>query len=49
MKKGGFAIINLDDEYAQKFISIIPEGVKVITYGVKKEADVMAKNVGVFT
>lgn len=45
LKKDGFAIINLDDEYAQKFISIIPEGVKVITYGVKKEADVMAKNV----
>ena len=45
LKEGAFAVINADDEYASKFISIIPKGVKVFTYGVKNSADVMAKNV----
>ena len=45
LKQGGFAVINTDDEYAQRFIDIIPEGVKIVTYGIKKDADIMAKDV----
>lgn len=45
LKPGSFAVINADDEYADRFLSVIPEGVRVLTYGVKNKADVMAKNV----
>ncbi len=45
LQAGGFAIINADDEYAQKFIDVVPEGVRILTYGVKNNADVMAKDV----
>lgn len=45
LKKGDFAVINADDEYAKRFLEIIPKGVRVLTYGVKNPADVMAKNV----
>ncbi len=42
---GDFAVINKDDEYANRFIDAVPEGVKVYTYGVKNNADVFAKNI----
>ncbi|MBR2525744.1 UDP-N-acetylmuramoyl-L-alanyl-D-glutamate--2,6-diaminopimelate ligase [bacterium] len=45
LKEGYFAVINADDEYAQKFINIVPEGVKIYTYGIKNNADVMAENI----
>lgn len=45
LKPDDFAVINADDEYADRFLSIIPKGVNVITYGVKNMADVMAKDV----
>lgn len=45
LKPGAFAIINADDEYAQRFLKVIPKGVKVLTYGIKNQADIMAKNV----
>lgn len=45
LKPGDYAVINADDEYAQRFIDVIPEGVKVYTYGVKNAADVMAENI----
>lgn len=45
LKEGDFAVINADDDYASRFLSVIPEGVNVLTYGVKKPADIMAKNV----
>lgn len=45
LKKGSFAVINTDDEYGQKFINIIPNGVKLITYGVKNQSDIMAKDI----
>lgn len=45
LKEGAFAIINADDEYAKRFIEIIPQGVKILTYGIKNPADIMAKNV----
>jgi len=45
LKEGNFAIINADDEYAQKFLDIVPEEVLILTYGVKNQADVMASNI----
>lgn len=40
-----FAVINTDDDYAEKFLSVVPEGVRKFTYGVKQQSDVMAKNI----
>ncbi len=45
LKKGAFAVINADDEYAKDFISVIPENVNLITFGVKNNADVKAENI----
>ncbi len=45
LEEGCFAVINADDNYAERFLSVVPEGVKTLTYGVKKNADVMAKNI----
>lgn len=45
LKEGNFAVINADDEYGDRFISVVPEGVKVFTYGVKQQSDVMAKDI----
>lgn len=45
LKAGDFAVINADDEYAQRFLKVLRKGVKVLTYGVKNDADVIAKNV----
>ena len=45
LKSGDFAVINADDNYAQRFLEIIPQGVKILTYGVKNSADIMAKEV----
>ena len=45
LKPGDFAVINADDEYAQKFLEVIPKGVKVLTYGIKKAADVVASDI----
>lgn len=45
LKSGTFAVINSDDEYAQKFVDIVPQGVKIYTYGIKKDSDVMASNI----
>ncbi len=45
LKEGYFAVINADDEYANKFIEIIPKGVKIFSYGIKKHADIMAENI----
>lgn len=45
LKEGDFAVINADDEYSKRFLNVIPNGVRVYTYGVKNSADVMAKDV----
>lgn len=45
LSEGDFAVINADDEYAERFLNVVPEGVKKFTYGVKKSADVMAKDI----
>lgn len=45
LEEGNFAIINADDEYAERFLSIIPKGVKTITYGIRNKADITASNI----
>ena len=45
LKEGNFAVINADDDYAERFLNVVPESVKKYTYGVKKQADVMAKDI----
>lgn len=45
LNEGDFAVINADDNYAQRFLDVIPAGVNVLTYGIKNSADVMAKDV----
>lgn len=45
LSEGDFAVINADDSYSQKFLDAVPEGVKKFTYGVKKNAEVMAKDI----
>ena len=45
LTEGDFAVINADDEYGDRFIAEVPEGVNVFTYGVKQQSDVMAKDI----
>lgn len=45
LSAGSFAVINADDMYAKDFIDVVPTGVKTLTYGVKKDADVKAVDV----
>src|SRR5574344_26625 len=40
-----FAVINADDEYSDRFLNAVPLGIRKYTYGVKKTADVMAKDI----
>lgn len=43
--EGQFAVINTDDAYAERFLNVVPEGVRKFTYGVKNNASVMAKDI----
>ena len=45
LQEGDFAVINADDEYAQRFLNVVPDGVRKYTYGVKKDADIMARDI----
>ena len=45
LKPGGFAVINNDDEYAERFKAVVPEGVKIYTYGIKNDADITARDI----
>ncbi|MBP3820602.1 UDP-N-acetylmuramoyl-L-alanyl-D-glutamate--2,6-diaminopimelate ligase [bacterium] len=49
LSEDSFAVINIDDEYGERFLAEVPENVKKLTYGVKKQADVMAKNINFST
>lgn len=42
---GDFAVINLDDNYAERFLSVISPTVSTYTYGTKEEADIRAKDI----
>lgn len=44
-KTNKYAVINHDDKYSEKFIQIVPENVKILTYSIQNRADVMAKNI----
>ena len=47
IKKGGFAVINIDDPAAEKIIEKVKveAKAKIITYGIDREADIMARNI----
>ncbi|MGN0031052.1 MAG: UDP-N-acetylmuramoyl-L-alanyl-D-glutamate--2,6-diaminopimelate ligase [Candidatus Gastranaerophilaceae bacterium] len=45
LTQGDFAVINNDDAYGERFASVVPNGVSVYTYGVKNNADIMAKDI----
>lgn len=45
LKEGDFAVINSDDDYAERFLNVIPAGVRKYTYGVKNDCDVKAKDI----
>lgn len=45
LQEGNFAIINIDDEYGERFLKEVPQDVKILTYGIKNPADVSAKNI----
>lgn len=49
LREGSFAVINIDDEYGERFLSEVPQGVNKLTYGVKKEANVKAKDINFST
>ena len=49
LKEGNFAVINIDDEYGERFLSEVPSEAIKYTYGVKKQADVMAKDINFST
>lgn len=42
---GDFAVINIDDAYAERFLEVISNTVNKYTYGINKDADVMAKDI----
>jgi UDP-N-acetylmuramyl-tripeptide synthetase len=45
LEKNAFAVINNDDKYAKRFTDAVPKGVKLLTYGIRNESDVWAKDV----
>jgi len=46
LKSGNWAVVNLDDAYAGKFISVIPQDVRCYTYSTKdSKADFYAKDI----
>lgn len=47
IKKNGFAVINIDDPYAERIVRLVREikNANIITYGIQHEADIVAKNI----
>ncbi len=45
LKQGDVAVINNDDSYAEKFKSVLHEGVKLYTYGIKNESTISASDI----
>ena len=37
LKPGATAVINLDDDWGQRFADVVPEGVTTLTYGIQKD------------
>lgn len=44
-KENKYAVINNDDKSSQRFIDSVPDGVRILTYGIKADSDIMAKNI----
>lgn len=44
-KENRFAVINIDDEYAYEMLKAVPDDVEIYTYGIKKDADVIASDI----
>ena len=42
---GDFAVINMDDEYAARFMEVISMDANLLTYGIKNKANVQAENI----
>lgn len=40
-----YAVINKDDSYSGRFIEVVPENIKILTYGINNKADIMAENI----
>jgi len=47
IKKNGFAVINIDDPYAERILKSVKErkDINVLTYGIQGNADIIAKNI----
>lgn len=45
LEEGDFAVINSDDNYSERFLGVIPSGVRNYTYGVKRDSDVKAEDI----
>ena len=45
LEEGSYAVINNDDKYAKRLIEKVPEGVEVLTYGIKNKSDLMAQDI----
>ena len=45
LQEDSFAVINMDDDYGKRFLDVVPGNVRKYTYGIKNNADVMAKDV----
>ena len=45
LKANDIAVINKDDYWADKFIGVLADGVKLFTYGIKSDADIKAENI----
>ncbi len=45
LEEGDFAVINTDDNYSDRFLGVIPGGVRKYTYGVKRDSDVKAEDI----
>ncbi len=45
LEEGDFAVINSDDNYSERFLGVIPSGVRKYTYGVKRDSDVKAEDI----
>lgn len=40
-----YAVINKDDSYRERFIKAVPGNVKIFTYGIKNDADIIAEDI----
>ncbi len=45
LKSGDVAVINKDDSWADRMVAELADGVKLYTFGIKKDADIKAENI----